>query len=269
MPRNWGNVPLCHALCLIQGESRDSHLKAAISTLIVEDEPIARRRLRDILEGMPGVRVVGECEDAIGAAALWRDLRPELLFLDISLAGSNGFDLLNAIPAALRPAIVIVTAASEHACRAFSYDAVDFLLKPFTRERLQQAVEKARRQIQGKAAPEAENPRPHRDHLTIKSNRRYVRIRCKEISAIVVEKHTCSVYVGKEVFLANVTIASLEKQLPPMFVRINRGAIINTEHIRVIHPKSHGDAIVELASGRSHIVSRLYRERLEQALANS
>lgn len=239
-----------------------------ISTLIVEDEPIARRRLRDILEGIPGIRIVGECDDVPGAAALWHDLRPELLFLDITLAGSNGFDLLNAIPAEVRPAIVIVTAASEHACRAFSYDAADFLLKPFSRERLQQAVEKARRQIHGKTAPEAQSAaRPQRDHLTIKSNRRYLRIRCKEISAIVVERHTCSIYAGKEVHLANITIASLENQLPAMFVRISRGAIINTEHIRVIHPKSHGDAIVELASGRSHIVSRLYRERLEQALA--
>jgi two-component system LytT family response regulator len=234
-----------------------------ISTLIVEDEPFARQRLRQILEGLGGVAIVGECADVASAASICERESPQLVLLDVTLAGSNGFDFLDAIPSTQRPAVIFVTAASEHACRAFAYDAVDFLLKPFTTERLASALNKARRRLNN---PAENQTKPSAEHLTVKCQRRYVRIPFKEITVLVADNQSCKIFAGKETYSATKALASFERELPLNFVRINRGEIINTEYVRMIHPKSHGDGIVELATGQSHVLSRLYRERLEAAI---
>lgn len=229
----------------------------------MEDEPFARQRLRQILEGIGGISIVGECADVVSAASICKREHPQLVLLDVTLAGANGFDFLDAIPIAQRPAVIFVTAASEHACRAFAYDAVDFLLKPFTTERLAGALHKARRRL------ESPQIKPDGEYLAVKCQRRYVRIPFKDITALVAHNQSCKIFAGKETYSATKALASVERQLPPQFVRINRAEIVNTEHVRMIHPKSHGDGIVELTTGQSHIVSRLYRDRLAAAIGFS
>lgn len=226
--------------------------------LIVEDEPIAGQHLRQLLETRCRCDVIGQCVDVGEAEAAVARNRPDFILLDISLRGSNGFDLLEKLPSEDRPPVIIVTAVADHAYRAFQCDAADYLLKPFTAERLENAVEKALFQRQYRAS--AASPR---DFLVVKTEGHLAVLKFHEIHSVVALNHICAIHAGTDRHIVRETLAAIESQLPAnSFLRVNRGAIINIDHVRAIHPKSHGDAVAEMRNGQAHTISRRYRPLL-------
>jgi two-component system LytT family response regulator len=240
-----------------------------VRTLIVEDEPHARHYLRQLLADEPAVAIVGECSSGAEGADLIRKVSPDLVFLDIQMPDLSGFDLIAEIGVEKMPAFVFVTAYSEFAVRAFEVEAVDYLCKPFERERLSAALERAIRRLDFQNAKATGNGL---DALHDKTDRWLSRISIKERNGIVfvpvdvilwieaadkyVELHTVD-----RSYLARETIQNLEENLDPkQFVRIHRSTIVRKAAVRGLHPLFHGDYLVRLNNGTELTLSRNFRE---------
>jgi two-component system, LytTR family, response regulator len=243
--------------------------QAPMRTLIVEDEPHARHYLRQLLADEPAVAIVGEASGGAEGADLIRKLSPDLVFLDVQMPDLNGFDVIAKIGVEKMPAFVFVTAYSEFAVRAFEVEAVDYLCKPFDRERLSASLERAIRRLDlqnGKATGNGLGA------LRDESDRWLSRIPIKEKNGIIfvlvdgilwidaadkyVELHTAD-----RTYLARQTIQSLEEALDPkQFVRIHRSTIVRKAAVRGLHPLFHGDYLVRLNNGTELTLSRNFRE---------
>jgi two-component system LytT family response regulator len=243
--------------------------QAPMRTLIVEDEPHARHYLRQLLADEPAVAIVGEASGGAEGADLIRKLSPDLVFLDVQMPDLNGFDVIAKIGVEKMPAFVFVTAYSEFAVRAFEVEAVDYLCKPFDRERLSASLERAIRRLDlqnGKATGNGLGG------LRDESDRWLSRIPIKEKNGIIfvlvdgilwidaadkyVELHTAD-----RTYLARQTIQSLEETLDPkQFVRIHRSTIVRKAAVRGLHPLFHGDYLVRLNTGTELTLSRNFRE---------
>ena len=243
--------------------------QAQVRTLIVEDEPHARHYLRELLSDEPEVAIVGEASSGREGADLIRKVSPDLVFLDIQMPDLSGFDLIAEIGVEKMPAFVFVTAYSEFAVRAFEVEAVDYLCKPFDRDRLSASLERVIRRLQSGNAKASENDL---DPLHDKSNPWLSRIPIKERNGIVfvpvdgilwieakdkyVELHTLD-----RAYLARQTIQSLEESLDPkQFVRIHRSTIVRKAAVRGLHPLFRGDYLLKLNNGTELTVSRNFRE---------
>jgi two-component system LytT family response regulator len=240
-----------------------------VRTIIVEDEPHARHYLRELLADEAGVAIVGEAATGGEGAILIRRLAPDLVFLDIQMPDLSGFDLIAEIGLEKMPAFIFVTAYSEYAVRAFEVDAVDYLCKPFDRERFSAALDRAIRYLQLQNGRAAENGL---NAVQDKSERWLSRIPVKEKNGIVfvpvdailwieaankyVELHT-----AERTYLARQTIQSLEESLDPtQFVRIHRSTIVRKAAVRGLYPFFHGDYLVRLNNGTELTLSRNFRE---------
>jgi two-component system LytT family response regulator len=240
-----------------------------VRTLIVEDEPHARHYLRQLLADEPAVAIVGECSNGADGADLIRKVSPDLVFLDIQMPDLSGFDLIAEIGVEKMPAFVFVTAYSEFAIRAFEVEAVDYLCKPFDRERLSASLERAIRRLELQNAKATGNGL---GALRDQSDRWLSRIPIKEKNGIIfvlvegivwidaadkyVELHTAD-----RTYLARQTIQSLEETLDPkQFVRIHRSTIVRKAAVRGLHPLFHGDYLVRLNNGTELTLSRNFRE---------
>lgn len=238
-------------------------------TLIVEDEPHARHYLRELLAGEQEVAIVGEAASGTEGANLIRKVSPDLVFLDIQMPDLSGFDLIAEVGVDKMPAFVFVTAYSEFAVRAFEVEAVDYLCKPFDRERLSASLERALRRLDSQLARATGNGR---GALRGKSDPWLSRIPIKERNGIIfvpvdgllwidaadkyVELHTAD-----RTYLARQTIQSLEETLDPrQFVRIHRSTIVRKAAVRGLHPLFHGDYLVRLNNGTELTLSRNFRE---------
>src|SRR4051794_32943083 len=215
--------------------------------LIVDDEPLARERLRMLLHDEQGIDVVGEAGDAATAAEAIAVLSPDLVFLDVQMPGATGFDVINAVGADKMPMVVFVTAYDRYAVRAFEVHALDYLLKPFNRERFRRALGRARARLQqGKAAEvngllralldDLRGPaRPRR--LVVKSEGRICLLNPEDVDWVEAAGNYVRLHVGKEQHLLRTTMEALEAQLPPgRFVRLHRSAIANVERIQSLEP---------------------------------
>jgi two-component system LytT family response regulator len=243
--------------------------QAPMRTLIVEDEPHARHYLRQLLADEPTVAIVGEASGGAEGAELIRKVSPDLVFLDVQMPDLNGFDVIAKIGIEKMPAFVFVTAYSEFAVRAFEVEAVDYLCKPFDRERLSASLERAIRRLDlqnGKVTGNGLGA------LRDESDRWLSRIPIKEKNGIIfvlvdgilwidaadkyVELHTAD-----RTYLARQTIQSLEETLDPKeFVRIHRSTIVRKAAVRGLHPLFHGDYLVRLNNGTELTLSRNFRE---------
>src|SRR5262245_15254750 len=205
-------------------------------TLLVEDEPLMRERLRGLLAAEPDVANVGECANGPEAVAALRALRPDLVFLDVQMPGLDGFQVIEAVGVAEMPATVFVTAYDRYAVRAFEVHALDYLLKPFNRERFRQALGRARARLrQGDPAEVREllrallddrrgAARPRR--LVVKSEGRIALLKPEEVDWVEAAGNYVRLHVGKETHLLRTTMEGIEEQLPPgQFVRLHRSAI--------------------------------------------
>lgn len=245
-----------------------------IRALIVDDEPLARERLRTLLKPEADVEIVGECGDGEKAVSAIRRHKPDLLFLDVQMPERDGFDVLEALGAEEMPVVVFVTAYDKYALRAFEVHALDYLLKPFDRERFQRALERAREQVAGRhsstlgerllallADRATEQKRLQR--VVIKSGGRIFFLRVEEIDWIEAAGNYLRLHVGREEHLLRETMNRLEARLDPAkFLRIHRSTIVNLERIREMQPSFHGDYVVLLRDGTRLALSRSHRDKL-------
>ena len=252
-------------------------MRGAIRTLIVDDEPLARERLRGLLAEEPDVEVVGECGDGCQAVLAIEELKPDLVFLDVQVPNLDGFHILESVGVDRIPAVVFVTAYDQYALRAFDVRAVDYVLKPFGRERLHKAIEKARAQItrekssdlSGQLVALLEEMRPpqHRyvKRIMIKESGRLFFLRTADIDWVEASGNYARLHVGAESHLLRETMNALEARLDPeRFLRIHRSTIVNIERIKELQPWFHGDYIVILRDDRQLTMSASYRDKLDE-----
>lgn len=243
-----------------------------LRVVIVDDEPLARRRLTRLLKSEPDVSVVGECGDGESAVAALGRLTPDLLLLDVRLPGMDGLAVLDAVrPAAHGPAVVFVTAYDRYAVAAFEREAVDYLLKPVDGERLRSAVARARRRLRrpgpgelarGLGALRNGISRPA-ERLLVMTRGRGVFVRTADIEWIEAAGNAVRLHVSGALHRVRGPLTRLVDRLDPdRFRRISRSAVVNVDRVKEIEPWFHGDAVILLDSGRRIRLSRRYRQEL-------
>jgi two-component system LytT family response regulator len=251
-----------------------------IRVLIVDDERPARVALRLLLERVQGFEVVGEAGSGKTAVAASLRLDPDLMLLDIRMPDMSGFDVLKAIPAARRPRVIFVTAYDRHALRAFQVHALDYLMKPITAQRFEEALEHARtahaqrlatKTLQELTRAMSEGPEPAlgrtrgggADRLTVRDGARYRVVATRAIRWVEACGNYVLLHTSEGDILHRMTMAQLERVLPEgRFARIHRGTIVNVDEIAEILPTSHGDADVTLRDGTTLQLSRRYRNAI-------
>ena len=256
-----------------------------IRTLIVDDEPLARRNLRLLLESDPQIEILDECRNGREAVKAINTLSPDLIFLDIQMPEMDGFDVLEHVGPDQIQAIIFVTAFDQYALKAFDVHALDYLLKPFDDERFGHALRRAKTQIEAREinrlskrllalldereTQRVSSTRRH-DYLTrlmIKVTGRVVLLKVDEIDFIEADGNYAKLHVGKKAHLLREKMHDLEQRLDPArFVRIHRSVIVNLDRIKEMHPHFNGDYIVVLNDGRQLRLSRTRRENLEARL---
>jgi two-component system, LytTR family, response regulator len=248
-----------------------------IRTLIVEDMPLARKRIRRYLGADPEVEVIGECPDGLSAVAAIRELAPDLLFLDVQLPEMDGFQVLGEVGAEQVPAVIFVTAYDQFALPAFDVHAVDYLLKPFGRERFRRAVERAKSQIRQRRTGDVDGrlrallddvgaPR-YPKRLAVKSSGATVILSADEIDFVEGAGNYLRLRAAGETHLIRDRLSQLETKLDPAkFARIHRSTIVNVERIKKMSPLFNGDQLVILRDGTRLTMSRRYRENLSSLL---
>jgi two-component system, LytTR family, response regulator len=247
-----------------------------ITTLVVDDEPAARRRLSSLMEADPEVRVVGECGDGIRAAEMIRELRPALIFLDVQMPGADGFGVLKEIAdCQQQPVVVFVTAHKEYALPAFEVQALDYLLKPFKRARFFAVLARAKLHIL-KNGSDRELPRARErasgaqepsELLLIKSRGRLLFLKMSELKWVEAERDYIRLHLEKESHFVRDTMNNFQTRLNAQdFIRIHRSTIVNVNKIGEILPLLGGDYTVVLKDKTSLTLSRRYRAALDDFL---
>jgi two-component system LytT family response regulator len=243
--------------------------QAPVRTLIVEDEPHARHYLRELLAGEPDVAIVGEASSGAEGADLIHKLSPRLVFLDIQMPDLTGFDLIAEIGVENMPAFVFVTAYNEYAVRAFEVEAVDYLCKPFDRDRLAASLERAMRRLQLRNTEAAEkgltalHDKVHRwlSRIPIKEKNGIIFVPVDGILWIEAADKYVELHMVDRTYLVRQTVQSLEESLDPkQFVRIHRSTIVRKAAVRGLHPLFHGDYLMRLSNGTELTLSRNFRE---------
>jgi two-component system LytT family response regulator len=244
----------------------------------VDDEPLARERIRNLLESEPDVEVAAECADGKEAVEAIRRHRPDLLFLDVQMPRLDGFGVLRELEQERLPLTIFVTAFDRHAVKAFEVHALDYLLKPFDASRFQKAVAHARGQLERQRAgsinqrlsallADVESPGKNKplERVMIKSGGRIFFLRLEQIDWIEAAGNYVRLHVGEDVHLLRETMNGLEAKLDArQFLRIHRSTIVNVERIQELQPLFHGDYVVILRGGKQLTMSRNYREKLQE-----
>lgn len=241
--------------------------RAAMKTLIVDDEPIARRVLREGLELLPGIEVVGEADNGRSALTEIKRLSPELVFLDLQMPVMSGFEVIHNLTGKAMPIIVVVTAFDQHAVRAFDAGAIDYLLKPVQDARLQKAVERAQglrnRPLEianhvAKIAAVADPPTGPTDRKIVGRNGEdYFLLNTDEVLAFQAERELVWIVTGKQRLLATQSLRGVEPRLPAgQFQRVHRNALVNVNHIRKMSALSSQRWLVTLSNGLQIVVSK-------------
>ena len=254
-----------------------------IRALIVDDEPVARRGVRLSLRGEDDIEIVGECGDGRAAVAAIREHRPDLVFLDVQMPLLDGFGVVEAVGPENLPAVVFVTAYDEHAVRAFEAGALDYLLKPFERERFRKTLARARRRIHapdrddlgrrlaallGELRPDRVGERAkHLERIAVREAGRIIFLGADEIDWIEAQGNYVRLHAGRDSHLLRETMDGIEAKLDPAkFVRIRRSAIVRVERIRELQTLFNGEYAVRLQDGTRLTSSRRYRKNLDALL---
>jgi two-component system LytT family response regulator len=252
-----------------------------LRTVIVDDEPLARERLASLLSAEADIEVVRQCRDGEEAVTAIDQLSPDLVFLDVQMPALNGFEVLQAIGPEKMPLVVFVTAHDQHALRAFQVRALDYLLKPFDKERFQEALQRARMHIQRDETgdlgrrllalvKDLRRDQPKTDRLVVKSGGRLFFLRTDEIDWIEAAGNYVRLHVGTTSHLLRETMNSIEARLDPeKFFRIHRSRIVNMERIQEMQPWLNGEYAVVLRNGTRVTLSRGYREKLQERLGKA
>jgi len=249
-----------------------------IRTLVVDDEPLARERVMSLLQQEVDVEVVGECSDGTEAVSAIQEHSPDLMFLDVQMPGCDGFQVIRNIGPDRMPTVIFVTAYDEYALQAFEVHALDYLLKPFSKDRFLQTLRHAREALEHRRAGDLGRrllalvqdvkPEPQRvERLVVKSGGRVFFLRTDEIDWIEAAGNYVRLHLGAESHLFRETMNRMEARLDSRrFSRIHRSRIVNTERIKELQPWFNGDYVVILRDGTRLTLSRGYREKLQQRL---
>jgi two-component system LytT family response regulator len=236
-----------------------SQLKTRV--LIVDDEPLARERLRRLLQAEVNIDLVGECADGASAVATIRSTAPDLVFLDVQMPELDGFAVLEQLGPDKLPAVIFVTAYDQFALKAFEVHAVDYLLKPINADRLKQALQRALNHIQQRQTADlsrrltalladvSTGARPVA-RLAVKSSGKVVFIKVEDIDWVEASDNYVNLHIGSDSLLHRETMSSLESLLPAgKFMRISRSTIVNVDRIKELQPLFHGEYAVILRNG--------------------
>jgi two-component system, LytTR family, response regulator len=251
-------------------------MAATLSALIVDDEPIARQRLRRLIAREPDFRVIGECGSVSEYEALDACMAPDLLLLDVRMPERSGFELLASLEErGVHPFVIFVTAYSEYAVDAFAVDAVDYLLKPFDDERFAKAIARARALFEKERADEQGSKAPHekecgdalaqrlRDRLLVNDGGRVLFVPTRDIELVQAAGKHVKIFVNGRCYLARQALREVESRLDSShFARVHRSSIINVEQVTELHPLFHGDYEIVLKRGTRVTLSRRYRNRI-------
>jgi two-component system, LytTR family, response regulator len=248
-----------------------------IRTVLVDDEPPARRKVRRFLESEPDIEVVAEAgtgEEAVDAVIR---ARPDLLFLDVQIPEPDGFGVLEVLREGGEPlpCVIFATAHDSYAIRAFDVHALDYLLKPFDVARFRRALDHARTTIAARRGTadderirrlleEVRPARPALDRVLVRKRGRGILLRLADVDWIEAARNYVTLHAGDDSFLVRGTLAEFEARLDPVrFVRIHRFHIVNVDRVAELHPWSHGDWIVLLRDGTRLTLSRRFRHHLD------
>ncbi len=244
-----------------------------ISVLIVDDEPLARARLRKMLAQEPEVEIAGECSNGAEAIDFLRRHRPDLVLLDVQMPEISGFDVLRALPADGLPAVVFVTAHDQHAVEGFEVQALDYLLKPFTQARLKAALDRVRRHLQAREVAslnqhlsewlhQAPSAGPvYLNRFAIKNGGQTLFLKVEDVDYVEAASNYAVLHTAGGNHVVRETLLNLEAKLSPkLFRRISRSVMVNLERIREIHADARGDHLVVLHSGRQLSLTRNVHE---------
>lgn len=245
-----------------------------MQTLIVDDETPARERLKRFLANLEGVRVIGEAKDGIQAVEMIEAQSPDLVLLDIQMPGLDGFGVIEALQDP--PAVIFVTAYDQHAIRAFEVHALDYLLKPFSRERLAKAIHRAQKaHVEGQDLSERLGPLldslaaegRYLTRLAVRDRDRIRVLDADEVDWIDIEDEQVMVHVGDQAYPIRRTLTELEARLgPARFFRAHRSAIVNLDRIQEIIPWFKGSHILRLNTGAEVSLSRAQARALRKIL---
>jgi two-component system LytT family response regulator len=252
-----------------------------IKVLVADDEPLARERLSGLLSQEPDIEVVGQARDGEEAVTAIHDDSPDLVFLDVQMPQMSGFDVIEAVGSDKMPLVVFVTAYDQHALKAFQVRALDYLLKPFDRERFKDALGRARKQLErdengdlGRRllalVKDLRRDQPKSDRLVVKSGGRLFFLRTDEIDWVEAAGNYVRLHVGPGSHLLRETMNAIEGRLDPeKFFRIHRSRIVNMERIQELQPWLNGEYAVLLRTGTRLTLSRGYREKLQDRLGRA
>jgi len=252
-----------------------------IKVLVADDEPLARERLSGVLSQEPDIEVVGQARDGEEAVTAIHDDSPDLVFLDVQMPQMSGFDVIEAVGSDKMPLVIFVTAYDQHALKAFQVRALDYLLKPFDRERFKDALSRARKQLErdengdlGRRllalVKDLRRDQPKSDRLVVKSGGRLFFLRTDEIDWVEAAGNYVRLHVGPGSHLLRETMNAIEGRLDPeKFFRIHRSRIVNMERIQELQPWLNGEYAVLLRTGTRLTLSRGYREKLQDRLGRA
>lgn len=241
-----------------------------IPTFVVDDEPLARKRMMRLLRTDPDINVVGNFSSATEAASQARELAPQLLLLDIRMPELDGFELVQSLAGqGMNPYVIFVTAYSDRSMDAFAVGAIDYLLKPFDDERFARAIARAKSLISSAQPAGAlpALPRPSlaggRTRLLLSERGKVVVLAMRDIEFVQAAAKYVKIYAAGRCYSFRQSLGQLETRLDPnSFVRVHRSTLVNVEHIAEMHPLFHGDYELILRRGTRLTLSRRYRERL-------
>lgn len=249
-----------------------------IRAMVVDDEAMARERVVSLLRQEQDIELIGECSDGEQAVSAINSQQPDLVFLDVQMPAVDGFRVIEQVGPEKMPAVVFVTAYDEYAVRAFEVHALDYLLKPFGRERFQQTLQHARSHVERRRAGDLGKrlmalvqdikPEPQKlDRLVVKSGGRVFFLRTEDIVWIEAAGNYVRLHLAEDSHLFRETMNGIEARLDPRrFVRIHRSRIVNSDRIKELQPWFNGEYVVVLQNGTRLTLSRGYREKLQERL---
>jgi two-component system LytT family response regulator len=248
-----------------------------VRAVIVDDEPLARKSIRLLLERDGDVAIAGECSGVDAVEIIGRE-RPDILFLDVQMPDVDGFEVLDGIDSESMPVVIFVTAYDRYALRAFEVHALDYLLKPFDDTRFAGALARAKEQVRARGRGEKDNRvaeflhsrSVYAQRFLVRVRERSIVVNAADIDWIEAADYYVTLHAGGKSYLVREPIASLAKTLDPdRFVRVHRSAIVNIERVREVHPLFRGDRSLMLADGTRVKLSRSRREEFERLFAAS
>jgi two-component system LytT family response regulator len=246
--------------------------------LIVDDEPLARKRIRRMLSGEADITVVGECADGLSAVSAINELSPDLVFLDVQMPEMNGLEVIRAVGPRRLPALIFVTAYDTYALQAFEAEALDYLLKPFDPMRFHETLQRVRRRLGEQGGDDISEQirqlasrfgaeQKFLRRLVVKTGERVLLLNVGEVDWLEAAGNYVCVHVGKQSYIVRDSLANLESHLDPAhFARTHRSTVVNLDRIRELRPHWHGDYRLTLQSGQVLQLSRRYRLALTEKL---